>query len=419
MVKYFQMTKDLLSEKKPMNVLFLYFTLGGLFIAAVHVYAIAFPQLLLSAPISGGLITWTHFHTLGVITPVFMGIGFYNLRSRYNAHVKASQVLHHALMLYLPLPFFLYFVFDRQGSLGLTLSAMLVFLSAVYYIYIYAMILRKTTRDRRGFEFWTDAVSLYFLFQAVLFGFVLAANLSYHFFRRDITHSIKLHSHSAIAGFWLLQFFNMIFRESRPTSMPGAIKGGPSRYLKYSVFFSGFGLFLWTSVHDRFTWFLYVFYFSIGLAIFFLLLYLMNYSTLTKKKSTEKFRSLSYDYNSVIFLSIAFIFAGYMIFSGAQNTIYRYHLPFIYMYTIFYGVFVFVLIRFLARKMVDHGYFSDGGLSRLNWAFLVYVGLGVLFVISIIYENMVAMRLLQFLLLIDFFYIFYFFYSEVRNRQCQ
>jgi hypothetical protein len=395
-------------EKKYIKIVFIYAAISAVYICVAHAYTILNPELLLAGPVTGGLIVWVHLHTLGAITPLFMGIGFYNLYNRYHVQIKPSQILHHFLMLYIPLPFFLILVFHREGGLSLIFCAFLVFSSAVYYIYTFVKALRQVKKENRTFEFWTDAVSLYFLFQAVLFGFALAANLSFHFFRRDITHSIKLHSHSSIVGFWLLQFLNMVYR-GMPNNHKNAKSAGRYTFLKYAVISSGTGIFLWTSVHDRFSWFFYVFYFSVGFTLVFLTLHLFkNKNTVTTNAKQAASRWTLFNIIVVLFLFTSFVLAGFMIYSGFEDFIFYKHLPFIYMYTIFYGVFVFIQMPFLA-SVVNTG---TGFAARLKWAHGVYIILALLFVSSVIFENVLRMRLLQLVMLMDFIYIGYLFYGE-------
>lgn len=409
------MKKINMADAASLNVVFLYAAAAAVFISAAHLYSILNPQWLLAEPVTGGLIVWTHLHTLGAITPLFMGLGFYNLRIRYNAQIRNSQILHHFLMLYISLPFFLFFVYPREGSPWLTIFAFLVFSSAAYYIYIYAKVLKNVKKENRKFEFWTDAVSLYFLFQAVLFGFALAANLSYGFFRRDILSSIKLHSHSGIAGYWMLQYINMIYRSMSYSQgrMNKSEEGGKSadtrnKYLKYAVISLGVGVFVWTSVHDRFAWAFYTFYFSVASAVVFLLLHWIQ------NKSTFKNISFGAQYytGNLVFISVSVVIAGIMIFSNSENLVYQNHLPFIYMYTIFYGIFVFAPI---------FGFLNIGEYSKLLpfnspqkalWAHRIYLALAVSFAVSVMFENLWLMRFLQLLMLFDFLYICFFVFQS-------
>ncbi|MDH4262304.1 MAG: hypothetical protein OEV78_04580 [Spirochaetia bacterium] len=402
---------------KNVNVIFIYSAFSAFFISLAHVYVIVKPELLLNAPITGGLIVWVHLHTLGAITPLFLGIGFYNLTNRYNIQVKKTQILHQMLTLYIPLPFFLFLVINREGSIWLTLSAFVIFTSFAYYIFMYANALRKVEKGNRDFEFYTDAVSLYFLFQAVLFGFALAANLSFHFFRRDITHSIKLHSHSGILGFWLLQYLNMIYRVVKIGKKYNSSEfKSQNKFLKYAVVTLSVGIFLWTSVHDRFSWFFYVFYASVALTIFFLFLYFIGNK---KNKSEENNTNISYrqifNVQILMFFFMAFTLASVLIFSNSSNFIYSNHISLIYIYTVFYCIFIYVLIQFLAIKINENFKPSVNFYKKLKSAYVIYITFVIFFIMSIIFENILYMRLNQLFMLLDVWFISYIFYFEKNN----
>jgi len=395
--------KKKIFNNDPLRIIILYFATAYFFVVAAHIYIIWNPELILAGPVTGGLIAWIHIHTMGVITPLFMAIGYYNLQRNYNSGIKVYHVLLQYILLFLSLTVFLFHIYFRQGSMALSISAGMLFSSGAYYIFIYASVLRRLKKEKRNFEFWIDVVSLYFFFQAILFGFVLALNLSYHFLRTSELHSLKLHSHSGIAGFWFLQFINMICRNSMLETVLHNV-----RYLKYSAACMSLGLFLWTSVHDHFPVVLYFFYFLAGLSLLFLFSYL-------KKSDSKKIFSLVLLRLNLVLMLLAYGLAGIMIFSGSEGFIYGNHVPFIYAYIIFYGIFISAPIPFLKKLYAERERYTPVEFQNMERGYFLYIIFSVALVLSILWENIVYLQVFVAILLLIVGFIYYKVIKKCKN----
>jgi hypothetical protein len=356
-----------------------FFMTGSVVLGLTQIYFIFNAGVLFHLPLTGGVIVWTHLHTMGVITPFFMGAGWYYLNEHYKMEVSKTHIWVQFVLLYGSLLPFLYFVSDRAGSPGLTVSAFFLFVSGLYYILVHGIKLFKYARqakENRNVEFWIDAVSLYFLLQALMFGFVLALNLSYGFLRRDEILSLRLHSHSGITGFWLLQFILLFYRLS------GKNEAG-SKWIKLSAGSISLGLFLWTSVHDRVEAVFYLYVILAGLSLVFLFMHLL--------KSVQKNFMIREIYrDSLIFAFAGFVIAVLMVFKNDTGFLYERHILLIYAWLIFYGVFGFAGFTFLTGRS---GVKAEKT-GFVIWTYRMYLKLAVLVAAAIYFEKLIFLQVL-------------------------
>jgi len=194
--------------------------------------------------------TWTHMFTLGILFPLYAGFALYKTGFYFAKLIDRTLFFIHFILHQISLPFFLYALFSTNYFLLLYFSASGVFLSVFIWIIIFYRATRKKKEIAGKLPRWISMTSLFFLFQAIMFGLLLVANMEGNWFRSSIVHSIKLHSHSAISGFFLILWAQLVHANS--SGIQAARNEKIVKYFYYGLyFFLFFSLILWTAVHDQ------------------------------------------------------------------------------------------------------------------------------------------------------------------------
>lgn len=373
------------------RVVALYHTSALLFLGAALLYALAMAPSLTGAPLTGPLVTLTHIFTLGVILPQFMGFGYEALAGRYNAKKVSNQGIAVQFIIYhLALLPFLYFSHSLSGGPLMSISGVALFLSIVLYIRIVSKAFFTIERSwwKKG-ELWIDVVSLFYLFQTSSFGAMIATNLQTNWFETEIIRSIRLHSQSGMAGFFLLQFFILFWRRT-PT------QGGRLQKLLIpaAVAFVAIGLFLWTAVHDKNPFFFHNYY---GGVFFGGVLFLL-YAALAARAHILRFAL------PLLFFIFSLSLGGVLVYAPLDFLVEK-SLFTVFGFSLFLGFFVFANFAFLeiqgetqsatqsATQRATQGATPGAAIRRsgVQWA-----GLGVSLVLvaaSIYFGEVVSIRL--------------------------
>jgi len=203
-----------------------------------------------AAILDAKVFTWTHMFTLGILFPLYAGFGLYKTGFYFAILMDRALFFIHYILYQVSLPFFLYALFTTNHFFLLYFSASGIFLSIFIWIVIFYRASRKKKEISGKLPRWIQMASLFFLFQAIMFGLLLVANMEGNWFRSSIVHSVKLHSHSAISGFFLILWAQLVQDNSS-----GIQAARNEKTVKYSYFvlyfFLFFSLVLWTAVHDQ------------------------------------------------------------------------------------------------------------------------------------------------------------------------
>lgn len=384
--------------KRKNNILGIYSIASFTYLVLAHLLVIFKPTILLAEPISSELIFWVHLHTIGVISQGIIGAGLQRVLSVHEQRLPRWQIFSQFSLMNISLLLFLAAFYLDKAGWYLNIVAGFLFLSLLFYVYINGVALWRQPKERRGFVFWIEALSLFFLLQAIAFGVLLASNLSFHFFKRNILHSLKLHAHSGVVGFWFLQYFILIYEGfMRNKSFKKNVAAWRLKLIRYPGIVMGLGLFLWTSVHDRFSPMEYIFGFLALSSLLLLFVYLIG----NKKFMEEEFKLHLMSLGS---LFMACFVAGIMLVFPYEDFVYTHHLPWVYIFLIFYGCFIFFPLVVIFSEIRDEDKKGKVLVARLlSWLLrlrTLYFFFAVIFCSAAAFEKIQVMRLLMSLMLI-------------------
>ncbi len=322
-----------LTQQNAVSVLALYQNVSIFFLGLTFVYGFWMADQLFGAPLTGPLVALTHMFTLGVILPQFMGYGYYYLVFGYGAKKVSLGGIAGQIILYAAsLLVFLWKIHALAGGPELSISAMVLFFS----IFLYLRIVSKAfftlpKKTWKSLELWIDIVSFFYLFQASSFGAMIATNFQTSWFTTEIIHSIRIHSQSGLAGFFLLQYLNIFWRQSN-----GAKKNQSAQSKVFSaaaLVSIATGLFLWTAVHDKKILYFYFYYAGVLFGATFITL------SLFFQRSGQKAQPQEPSVFPLVFLWGAITAGALLVFLSFER-LSAWSLFTLFGYLIFYGFFI-------------------------------------------------------------------------------
>ncbi|MES0491909.1 MAG: hypothetical protein ABUK01_18080 [Leptospirales bacterium] len=354
-----------MSEKKPIEVITkIYFLTGLVGLGAAALYAIFFAKELPGPLLRGPLITWAHIFTLGILFPFYAGLSIYRITSLNNIELKISFIwkIHYALYI-LALPVYLFLIFGREGGRALTVVGLFLFVSLSIYAIFYLTLLKKVKKaDRKRSMFWVDILSLFFLFQTACFGALLVTNLEFGWFYSEIAHSVRVHAHSGMIGFFYLVIMMGLDWKS-------GLSDGSRKWFKISAWAAIIFVFVWTSVHDKKP-----IVFAIAWACYTLTLIPVVYILLKNRKA---FGPLLIAF---LFLGIGVLLAIDIIASPSKSYIFEKNIPTQYGVAVFTGFLI-------PAALALYGLFTQTKLKTVLFAaggfFTIVLMLGFYFTNSI------------------------------------
>ena len=320
------------------KVTYLYLFFAMVFLVASHVYGVLSAEELIAETLSGPVVSWVHFLTLGFLLPVVFALAVQKLRTLYGQEPEFGWGWKiHFISYYAALPFYLYFIYSKTETFWLFISGITLFVSSVMFVILYWRKLGQIPKEGRDkFHFRMDIIIGFFILQTTMFGALLVSNLHFGWFFSENIHSIRIHSHSGI----LAVFIPMILLYL------DVYDSGKTIYNKMLRLSAGgfvFFVFLWTAVHDKNpVVFQAVFY---GTIVCALLSVLYVFGRALRLDKHNKLLLAPF-----LFLLVSVLLAAELIIAGDRPYTIEKNMALQYGFATLYGVFV-ASFSFLIRKV--------------------------------------------------------------------
>jgi len=350
---------------KTENIALLFINTSIAFVLLSLFYNVANKGIFIGSILSGPLVAWTHLHTIGGLLTFCIGLYYYDLWRWYQIEtVQVRSVMGQYYLYVVSLSFLIFYLYRLQGGWLLTVWGALLLISVLWFT-VQAMVRTRAIRRekglKRGFIWWLDLVAWFFLFQVVFFGFLLVTQLHHPWFRSDILHSLRLHSHSGLAGYLLLQYFKYWYRKVAAWKERSKEENRPV-YLYLAVLLLVSGLILWTSVHDKQPILFRGFYLTTVASLIVFILYLLHNRVYREKAFLTYIPTL-------LFLFVAALFVFPYVFGKYAESLHGGLAPGLYLEReerlVVYGLILFF--------GVYHNFFS-GSLKELFGSILIGKG---------------------------------------------